>query len=57
MSITVDTFKQASSNGRYIRRATVVTVDREEVRFTERLSKAEAIRSALAIIARRRRDG
>jgi len=45
----VTTYQLVASNGRPIRKATKVTfADGREVRFTERLSKREAIRQATA---------
>lgn len=44
---TVETYKMFASNGRYIRQATLVRYsDGTEVRFTEKMSKREALKQA-----------
>lgn len=51
----VSTYQLVASNGRPIRKATKVTfADGREVRFTERMSKREALRQA-AVLAERER--
>jgi hypothetical protein len=41
---TVSTYKLFAANGRYIRQATKVTLpDGREIKFTERLTKREAL--------------
>lgn len=43
----VETYNLTASNGRHIRKATKVTrPDGTEIRFTEKMSKREAIRQA-----------
>jgi hypothetical protein len=47
MSARAETYNLTASNGRHIRKATKVVFDSgHEVRFTERLSKREALRQA-----------
>jgi hypothetical protein len=47
MNATVTTYNLTASNGRHIRKATKVTFDNgQEVKFTEKMTKGEAIEQA-----------
>lgn len=49
---TVESYNLVASNGRKIRTATKVTINGQTVRFMERMTKREAIRQAVAELAR-----
>lgn len=49
---TVENYSLYAANGRRIRTATKVTINGQEVRFMERMSKREAIRQAERELAR-----
>ncbi len=53
---TVNTYTLQTSTGRHIRKATeVIFEDGQSIRFTEKMSKAEAIRQAECQMSKRRR--